>query len=186
MPVRASGCDVVSRNDIREWSQHAACLDQDPELFFPLGSGEGALLQVEQARDVCRGCAVRGLCLDWALETYQADGVWGGMSEAERRNLKRRQSRERRDGPPPSGRSTSLGLGVLRGPKIPLDAMRARMVALGLEPAEFLPFVEPGEGLDTYTFREILNGRRRSMYGSTLDKVAAVVGRAEAARAVRS
>ena len=68
-----------------DWRHRAACRDEDPELFFPIGTSGPALLQVEQAKAVCRRCPVSEECLRWALETGQDAGVWGGMSEEERR-----------------------------------------------------------------------------------------------------
>ena len=62
-----------------DWRHRAACRDEDPELFFPIGNTGPALLQIEEARAVCRRCA----------------GVWGGLSEDERRALKRRTARNR-------------------------------------------------------------------------------------------
>ena len=78
------------------WRDHAACLDEDPELFFPSGKTVSALLQREKAKPVCRRCAVVTTCLKWAMETRQDAGVWGGLSEDERRALKRRNARARR------------------------------------------------------------------------------------------
>jgi WhiB family redox-sensing transcriptional regulator len=73
-----------------DWRHHAACRDEDPELFFPIGTSGPALLQVEQAKEVCRRCAVSDECLRWAVDTGQDAGVWGGMSEEERRAFRRR------------------------------------------------------------------------------------------------
>ena len=73
-----------------DWRHVAACRDEDPELFFPIGTSGPALLQVEQAKAVCRRCSVADECLRWALDSGQDAGVWGGMSEEERRALKRR------------------------------------------------------------------------------------------------
>ncbi|GAB4008169.1 WhiB family transcriptional regulator [Glycomyces albus] len=73
-----------------DWRHKAVCRDEDPELFFPIGDTGPALTQVEQAKSVCRRCPVTESCLQWALETGQDAGVWGGMSEMERRELKRR------------------------------------------------------------------------------------------------
>jgi WhiB family redox-sensing transcriptional regulator len=81
-----------------DWRHRAACLEEDPELFFPIGSTGPALVQIEEAKAVCRGCPVVGTCLAWALESGQDSGVWGGMSEDERRALKRRSARARRRG----------------------------------------------------------------------------------------
>ena len=73
-----------------DWRHDAICRDEDPELFFPIGTSGPALLQVEQAKAVCRRCPVTEECLSWALESGQDAGVWGGMSEDERRAVKRR------------------------------------------------------------------------------------------------
>jgi len=78
-----------------DWRHRSACLDEDPELFFPIGNTGPAILQIEEAKQVCRRCEVREQCLAWALEAGQDHGVWGGMSEDERRALKRRNARAR-------------------------------------------------------------------------------------------
>ncbi|GAB3532864.1 hypothetical protein GCM10027403_06000 [Arthrobacter tecti] len=79
-----------------DWRSRAACLDKDPELFFPVGNTGPALLQIEEAKSVCRRCQVVDTCLQWAIESGQDAGVWGGLSEDERRALKRRAARARR------------------------------------------------------------------------------------------
>jgi hypothetical protein len=79
-----------------DWRHRAACLTEDPELFFPIGNSGPAIAQVEQAKRVCNRCAVQDICLKWALDTGQDAGVWGGLSEEERRSLKRRTARARR------------------------------------------------------------------------------------------
>jgi WhiB family redox-sensing transcriptional regulator len=75
------------------WRDLALCRDEDAELFFPIGTTGAALAQLEQAKDVCRRCAVRCECLDEAQETESEAGVWGGLSEDERRELKRQTGR---------------------------------------------------------------------------------------------
>ena len=77
------------------WRNRPACLDEDPELFFPVGNTGPALLQIEEAKAVCRRCQVVETCLEWAMESGQDFGVWGEMSEDERRALKRRNARRR-------------------------------------------------------------------------------------------
>ncbi|MDX2561936.1 WhiB family transcriptional regulator [Streptomyces sp. NPDC087219] len=73
------------------WRASAACQDVDPDLFFPVGTGAPALVQAEEAKEICRGCPVREACLDWAMDdSRQVTGVWGGLDENERRALKRR------------------------------------------------------------------------------------------------
>ncbi|MER5686723.1 WhiB family transcriptional regulator [Streptomyces sp. NPDC002205] len=78
---------------MENWRMRAACRDEDPDLFFPVGSTGPALVQTEEAKAVCGRCPVRELCLEWALENGQDSGVWGGLGESERRALKRRTRR---------------------------------------------------------------------------------------------
>ena len=78
-----------------DWRHRAACRDVDPELFFPIGNTGPALMQIEEAKQVCHQCPATEACLKWALESGQDAGVWGGLSEDERRALKRRTARAR-------------------------------------------------------------------------------------------
>jgi WhiB family redox-sensing transcriptional regulator len=78
------------------WRDRATCLNEEPELFFPIGNTGPALLQIEQAKAICHRCEVVDTCLEWAMESGQDAGVWGGMSEEERLALKRRNARARR------------------------------------------------------------------------------------------
>ena len=68
---------------------------EDPELFFPIGNTGPAIAQIEEAKKVCMRCEVREECLKWAIESGQDAGVWGGLSEDERRAMKRRAARNR-------------------------------------------------------------------------------------------
>jgi len=79
-----------------DWRHRALCRDEDPELFFPIGNTGPAIVQLEQAKLVCRRCPVTEECLSWALESGQDAGIWGGMGEDERRALKRRGARAAR------------------------------------------------------------------------------------------
>jgi WhiB family transcriptional regulator, redox-sensing transcriptional regulator len=77
-----------------DWRMFAACLDEDPELFFPIGStGRDYDAQVEEAKTVCRGCPVRTECLDWA-DHIRAEGIWGGLTDNERAAVRRRHNRQ--------------------------------------------------------------------------------------------
>jgi WhiB family redox-sensing transcriptional regulator len=78
------------------WRNSAACLDQSPELFFPIGKNSSAQLQIEKAKDVCHHCQVVDTCLKWAMKAHQDEGVWGGLSGDERHTLKRRLARAHR------------------------------------------------------------------------------------------
>lgn len=62
----------------------AACLHDDPELFFP-DCTAGPV--VDRAKRICGSCPVRARCLDWALSNGVASGIWGGRTEAERQAM---------------------------------------------------------------------------------------------------
>ncbi|MEV2262750.1 WhiB family transcriptional regulator [Streptomyces anulatus] len=78
-----------------DWRHRAVCREEDPELFFPIGTTGPAIVQAEEAKAVCRRCPVMERCLQWALETGQQDGVLGGTDEEDRRRIKRRSARRR-------------------------------------------------------------------------------------------
>jgi WhiB family redox-sensing transcriptional regulator len=67
------------------WQDRALCAQTDPEAFFPEKGGS-----TREAKRVCTGCEVRGECLEYALAHDERFGIWGGLSERERRRLKRR------------------------------------------------------------------------------------------------
>jgi WhiB family transcriptional regulator, redox-sensing transcriptional regulator len=71
------------------WREHAACRASDPELFFPVGTTGPVLDEIRSAKAVCQDCPVREPCLQFALETNQDTGIWGGTTEEERRRLRR-------------------------------------------------------------------------------------------------
>ena len=83
---------ILRRLNLMTWRNRAACLDEDPELFFPIGNTGPALLQIEQAKAVCRRCEVVETCQKWLIASEQDFGVWGSLSEDERRALKRRHA----------------------------------------------------------------------------------------------
>jgi WhiB family redox-sensing transcriptional regulator len=68
-----------------DWRADAACRDADPELFFPDGDTRSARAQVKTAKLICRRCPVSATCLSWALADGQQAGIWGGLTEDERR-----------------------------------------------------------------------------------------------------
>jgi len=76
-----------------DWRHRAACRDEDPELFFPIGTSPPAAEQTERAKRICRACPVRVECLEWSLVTYQDAGVWGGLDEEQRREIRRARRR---------------------------------------------------------------------------------------------
>ena len=67
-----------------QWQDRALCAQTDPEAFFPEKGGS-----TREAKKVCRGCEVRVECLEYALEHDERFGIWGGLSERERRRMKR-------------------------------------------------------------------------------------------------
>jgi WhiB family redox-sensing transcriptional regulator len=67
------------------WREQALCAETDPEAFFPEKGGS-----TREAKRVCVRCDVRGDCLEYALAHDERFGIWGGLSERERRRLKRR------------------------------------------------------------------------------------------------
>ena len=71
----------------RGWQDQANCLGADPNLFFP---EQGA--STREAREICRGCVVRMDCLEYALANGEKFGIWGGLSERERRRLRRQRA----------------------------------------------------------------------------------------------
>ena len=85
------------RRDL-EWQDDAACRNEDPELFFPAGRSGPAKLQAAEAKKVCAGCPVKDDCLEMSFEIGADHGVWGGLTEEERRALGRRQQAVRRMG----------------------------------------------------------------------------------------
>ena len=72
------------------WQEMSNCLGVDPDLFFP---ERGA--STREAKEVCRGCIVREDCLEFALANGEKFGIWGGMSERERRRIRRQRALER-------------------------------------------------------------------------------------------
>jgi WhiB family redox-sensing transcriptional regulator len=71
-----------------DWRNYAACREVDPDLFFPLGTSGASVVQIDEAKQICRTCPVSAPCLRWALDSGDA-GVWGGTTEEERRRQRR-------------------------------------------------------------------------------------------------
>ncbi len=80
---------MIGEQDGESWQDYANCLGVDPDLFFP---ERGA--STREAKEVCSGCVVREECLEYALDNVEKFGIWGGLSERERRRI-RRQRRQR-------------------------------------------------------------------------------------------
>ncbi len=67
------------------WQERALCAETDPEAFFPEKGGS-----TREAKKICTGCEVKAECLEYALSNDERFGIWGGLSERERRRLRRR------------------------------------------------------------------------------------------------
>ncbi len=67
------------------WQERSLCAQTDPEAFFPEKGGS-----TREAKKVCLSCDVRRECLEYALSNDERFGIWGGLSERERRKLKKR------------------------------------------------------------------------------------------------
>jgi WhiB family redox-sensing transcriptional regulator len=71
--------------DAQSWQEQALCAETDPEAFFPEKGGS-----TREAKKICTGCEVKAQCLEYALSNDERFGIWGGLSERERRRLRRR------------------------------------------------------------------------------------------------
>src|SRR5690606_19682515 len=154
-PGSAWGLDTEPADD---WRDLAACRDEDPELFFPIGTSGPALLQVEQAKAVCRRCPVAAECLTWALGHPEEYGIWGGLTEGERRALRHTRpprdaraaiARPSRAAPRPptadtyaaASRSTTPAAPATAAPPPSRDGETASVNGSGSHPEELLAWV---------------------------------------------
>ena len=80
-----SMAELMSELDEQDWQERALCAQTDPEAFFPEKGGS-----TREAKRICSGCEVRAECLEYALAHDERFGIWGGLSERERRRHKRR------------------------------------------------------------------------------------------------
>ena len=76
-----------------EWRKAGACLAADPDLFFPVAAGTAAEKSVTAALRICDGCRVRQQCLEFAMQTGEAEGIWGGTTPEERIRARRARNR---------------------------------------------------------------------------------------------
>ena len=82
-----SGIDLTAVFGLPEeqsWQERSLCAQTDPEAFFPEKGGS-----TREAKKICVGCEVKAECLEYALAHDERFGIWGGLSERERRRLKR-------------------------------------------------------------------------------------------------
>ena len=75
---------IATPDDEDQWQERALCAQTDPEAFFPEKGGS-----TREAKRICLGCEVKDSCLEYALANDERFGIWGGLSERERRRLKR-------------------------------------------------------------------------------------------------
>jgi WhiB family transcriptional regulator, redox-sensing transcriptional regulator len=87
---------VLTTTITTDWRDLASCRDSEPTLFFPVGTTGPAVDQIDAAIAICSTCLVQEDCLQYALETNQESGVWGGYAEDDRRRLRKRWLAERR------------------------------------------------------------------------------------------
>jgi len=66
------------------WRQRAACRGVDPDIFYPVSDDDA-----EEAKAICASCPVRQSCLEYSLSAREREGVWGGLTERERRRIVR-------------------------------------------------------------------------------------------------
>jgi WhiB family transcriptional regulator, redox-sensing transcriptional regulator len=76
---------IGTESDAQSWQERALCAETDPEAFFPEKGGS-----TREAKKICTGCEVKAECLEYALSNDERFGIWGGLSERERRRLRRR------------------------------------------------------------------------------------------------
>lgn len=75
---------MFAEDDEESWQERALCSQTDPEAFFPEKGGS-----TREAKKICTGCEVKVECLEYALANDERFGIWGGLSERERRRIKR-------------------------------------------------------------------------------------------------
>jgi WhiB family redox-sensing transcriptional regulator len=77
--------ECTMKAEAQSWQERALCAETDPEAFFPERGGSA-----REAKRICTACEVRAECLEYALANDERFGVWGGLSERERRRMRRR------------------------------------------------------------------------------------------------
>ncbi|MDO9395747.1 MAG: WhiB family transcriptional regulator [Herbiconiux sp.] len=82
--VRKAPAEGVDDNPLA-WQADSLCAQTDPEAFFPEKGGS-----TRDAKRICTSCEVKAQCLDYALQNDERFGIWGGLSERERRKLRKR------------------------------------------------------------------------------------------------
>ena len=146
----------------RSWQIQANCMGVDPDLFFP---ERGA--STREAKEVCRGCVVREDCLEYALANGEKFGIWGGMSERERRRVRRARALQRRDtgsqrllARPPACRPALDRRRPLRARVGPSASARySSRIDRGISPTSSAPMTAPPSCVDQVRHQVIDLGR---------------------------
>jgi WhiB family redox-sensing transcriptional regulator len=86
---------TTAADHLAEWWTLAACQRADPDIFFPISGSGPARAQLAGAKAVCARCPVQRECLRYALATGPVQGIWGGMTEEERRLMRQREAKAR-------------------------------------------------------------------------------------------
>lgn len=94
--------------DVQPWAEEALCSQVDAGMFFPEKGGS-----TREAKTICRSCDVRAECLQWALDRGETHGIWGGLSERERRRLTRHKEASCTTQEPRQGRAMSEQLDLI-------------------------------------------------------------------------
>jgi WhiB family redox-sensing transcriptional regulator len=84
---------MTATGSVLNWRAAGACLNADPDLFFPISSAGPAEQQIVRAKVICAGCGVRRECLEFALAHDQVYGIWGGTTPEDRQRERRRKRR---------------------------------------------------------------------------------------------
>ena len=84
---------MTATGSVLNWRAAGACLNADPDLFFPISSAGPAEQQIVRAKVICAGCGVRRECLEFALAHDQVYGIWGGITPEDRQRERRRKRR---------------------------------------------------------------------------------------------
>lgn len=85
--TRRAAAPTIDSDKPDDWREQSKCRDYDPEMWFPVSSGPERQVQVAMAAAICRRCPVQWDCGNWALDTGEQFGIWGGMDEAQRRGI---------------------------------------------------------------------------------------------------
>lgn len=87
--------DIIAPNH-ESWRSAARCSEMDTTMFFPIGVTGSAEMQIQTAKAICTSCPVEDKCLEYAINTNQEYGIWGGKDEEERRIIRRIRRREKK------------------------------------------------------------------------------------------